>query len=237
MNRLRNCFATIAAFTLLSLSTDILCVRAVICQQSAAKECPLMSRKKKLRIGIYAGVFDPVHAGHIAFALQARHAASLDQIIFLPERRPRHKPSVEHYAHRVAMLKSALAPHPDLAVMEIVDRHFTVKRMLPMLQSLYPGAELVFLLGSDAFLSLPTWQYAERIMATCEFVVGMRAEDQKSLVEQSIGTWPIAPPSLMVFESFAPHISSSHIRRALRENRRRDTASVFKKVLDAYKHK
>lgn len=175
--------------------------------------------KQKLRTGVYAGVFDPVHAGHIAFALQAREAANLDQIIFLPERRPRHKPSVEHYAHRVAMLKSALALHPDLAVMEIVDRHFTVKRILPMLQALYPEAELVFLLGSDAFLSLPTWQYAERLMVSCEFVVGMRANDQKHLVEQSIGTWPIAPPALMIFESFAPHISSSSIREALRENR------------------
>jgi nicotinate (nicotinamide) nucleotide adenylyltransferase len=180
------------------------------------------SMRNKLRIGIYAGVFDPVHAGHVSFALQALQAGNLDQVIFMPERRPRQKPSVEHYAHRVAMLKSALAPHPDLAVMEVVDRHFSVKRMLPMLHYLFKDAEFVFLMGSDAFLALPLWQHAERLMQTCEFVVGMRSNDQKSLVEQSIGTWPTAPPSLMIFDSFSPDVSSARIRLALQKNQSTD---------------
>lgn len=40
------------------------------------------------RIGIYSGSFNPVHAGHIAFALQALESANLKTIYFLPERRP-----------------------------------------------------------------------------------------------------------------------------------------------------
>lgn len=175
--------------------------------------------KKKLRIGIYAGAFDPVHAGHVAFALQAKEAAGLDQIIFMPERRPYSKPSVEHYAHRIAMLKAALAPHADLAVMEVVDRHFTVRRMLPLLHSLFPGAEMVFLMGSDTFMAVPSWQNAERLMSTCEFIVGVRSEHQQAAVEGSLNKWQLAPQALMVFESFAPDISSSSIRQALRSNR------------------
>jgi nicotinate-nucleotide adenylyltransferase len=177
-----------------------------------------MSRDKQMRIGIYAGAFDPVHAGHVAFALQASEAARLDQVIFLPERRPRHKPGVEHYAHRVAMLKRALAPHPDLAVMEVVDRHFTVRRMLPMLQSLYPDAQLVMLMGSDTVAALPEWQYAERLMLEWEFVVGVRANHEHVEIERSVAGWNIAPPCLMVFDSFEPEMSSAHIRRAIQAN-------------------
>lgn len=176
------------------------------------------ARRGPLRVGIYGGAFDPVHAGHIAFALQAVEAARLDQVIFLPERRPRSKPGVEHYAHRVAMLKRALAPHPDLAVMEVVDRHFTVRRIHPLLQSLYPDAQFVMLMGSDTVAMLPQWQFAERLMLEWEFVVGVRAEHEHAQVERSVAGWNIAPPCLIVFDSFEPEISSSRIRNALQAN-------------------
>ena len=182
------------------------------------KGCPLKIKKRKLRIGIYAGAFNPVHAGHISFALQAKEASGLDQIIFLPERKPRHKPSVEHYAHRVAMLKAALAIHPDLAVMEVVDRHFTVHRMLPLLASLFPDADYVFLMGSDTFMALPNWTHADRLMQVSEFVVGIRSEHELSAVEHSVSAWKNAPNAVMIFNSFSPGISSSRIRQALRTN-------------------
>src|SRR5581483_3364510 len=86
------------------------------------------------RIGIYSGVFDPVHAGHIGFALQAVERAGLDKVYFLPERRPYHKQGVEHFGHRVAMLKRATRPHPALSVLELEDISFTVERTLPKLQ-------------------------------------------------------------------------------------------------------
>jgi nicotinate-nucleotide adenylyltransferase len=181
--------------------------------QRASHHRPALRRQ--LRIGVYAGAFDPVHAGHITFALQAKQAAHLDQIIFLPERRPRRKPSVEHYAHRVAMLKRALLPHPDLAVMEVVDRQLTVRRTVPMLQALYPGAQFVLLMGSDAVATVPEWQYAERVMLEWEFVVGVRSQHQHSEVEQAVSGWNIAPPCLMIFDSYEPEASSSRIRQAL----------------------
>jgi len=177
------------------------------------------SLKRPLRIGIYAGAFDPVHAGHVAFALQAVQSSALDQVVFMPERRPRSKPSVEHYAHRVAMLKAALAPHPNLAVMEVVDRHFTVRRILPLLQVTFPDAQLVLLMGSDTIDSLPLWPYVNRLLSAAELVVGLRADHNSEAVEALIADWPLQKPSnLVVFNSYAPDVSSSRIRQALRTN-------------------
>lgn len=173
---------------------------------------------KKLRIGIYAGAFDPVHAGHVAFALQALKAARLDQVVFLPERRPRTKPGVEHFAHRVAMLKAALAPHPDLAVMELVDKHFTVKRALPAIERVFPSAELVLLMGSDAALTMPRWTHANQLLKRSELVIGVRSHHQHKEVAKDISGWVVQPKSVVIFDSFAPHISSSKIRHALRTN-------------------
>lgn len=174
----------------------------------------------ELRIGIYAGAFDPVHTGHLAFALQALQAAQLDQIIFLPERRPRFKPGVEHYAHRVAMLKQALLPHQQsLAVMEMVDRHYTVARTLPQLQALFSSHRLVFLMGSDTALSLPSWPYAGRLLSSCELVVGVRSAHQSTAVSQAIDAWQQRPLEVTVVDSYAPDVSSSNIRQALRAGR------------------
>lgn len=174
--------------------------------------------KAKRRIGIYAGAFDPIHAGHVAFALQAIKTADLDQVVFMPERRPRYKPGVEHYAHRVAMIKAACKPHPDLSVIEVVDKHFTVKRTLGMLQSMFMNSELVLLMGSDTALSIPTWPQADQLLKSCELVVGVRSEHQHEEVERQVREWDVTPKALTIFDSFAPHVSSTQIREALRTN-------------------
>src|SRR3982751_4027627 len=109
------------------------------------------------RIGIYAGTFDPVHAGHIAFALQAMERADLDSLCFLPERRARTKQGVEHFGHRVAMLRRATQPHPKFSVLELDDVSFTVERTLPALYKRFPQTQLIFLFGSDAVEQLPNW--------------------------------------------------------------------------------
>src|SRR5207237_1081890 len=129
------------------------------------------------RIGIYSGSFDPVHAGHLSFALQAIEQAQLDAVYFLPERRPRNKQGVEHFGHRVAMLDKAVKPHRKLQVLELEDVSLTVASTLPRLLKRFPRAQLVFLMGSDVTQYLPTWPNAARLLQQVELVVGVRAAD------------------------------------------------------------
>jgi nicotinate-nucleotide adenylyltransferase len=168
------------------------------------------------RIGIYAGTFDPVHAGHITFALQALAAASLDKVYFLPERRPRGKHHVEHFAHRTAMLRRAAAPHPQFDVLELVDVSFSVERTLPKLQRQFKDGELVFLFGSDVLPGLQDWPQADRLLANNELVIGLRHQDDRDAARHIIETWPTPPKALTMFASFAPDVSSGRVREALR---------------------
>ncbi|MBC7546188.1 hypothetical protein H7171_00405 [Candidatus Saccharibacteria bacterium] len=172
---------------------------------------------RQKRIGIYAGVFDPVHAGHIAFGLQALQAAQLDKLYFVPERRPYYKSGVEHYAHRVGMLNKACAPHRKFGVVELSDMSLTIKRTLPQLRHRFAGAELVFIFGSDAIASLPMWPHAERFLQSTEFLIGVRSGHDTAAVSDMIRSWPTQPKKFSVIESYAPHVSSTSIREALRE--------------------
>lgn len=182
----------------------------------------------KSRIGIYAGTFDPVHGGHIAFALQAMERAGLDKLYFLPERRPRHKKGVEHFGHRVAMLQKAVRPHPKFAVLELDDSSFNIMRTLPKLQARFAGDQLVFLFGSDVIADLPTWPQAERLLEDSELVVGCRREDDPAIIRECINNWPLTPRVCMVFSSYAPEVSSGRVRDALRQ--RRSVRGLLKSV-------
>lgn len=169
------------------------------------------------RIGIYAGSFDPVHAGHIAFALQALDQAGLDEVVFLPERRPRYKPGVEHFAHRVAMIKRATKHYSRLSVLELADREFTVRRTWPQLQALFAGYELVFVAGSDVVLTMPDWPYAERMLNHCGLAVGVRSGHQADQILHILGGWTAKPHNLEIISSPASDVSSRRIRAALRD--------------------
>ena len=186
------------------------------------------------RIGIYAGSFNPVHAGHIAFALQALDAARLDKIYFLPERRPRYKTDVEHFGHRTAMLTRALKPYPEFDQLELVDISFTVERTLPQLKKRFKNAQLVFLLGSDVMPSVINWPKSEHLLEDSEFVVALRQGDDAEKLMDELSEWPVPPRNLIVFESFAPSVSASDVREALR---RRKSAKGLLKSVERYSNR
>lgn len=171
------------------------------------------------RLGIYAGSFDPVHAGHIAFALQSLQAAKLDGVYFLPERRPRNKSQVEHFGHRVAMLNRALKPYPEFEVMELVDVNFSIERTLPYLKGRFPEAELVFLFGSDVVPGLTGWPKADRLLKAGELVIGLRGPDDRQAIHKIVEGWSPQPKAVTVFDSYAPDVSSGKVREALRARR------------------
>jgi len=160
-----------------------------------------------MRVGIYAGSFDPIHAGHIGFALQALQKTSLDTVLFLPERHPRRKPGVTHYAHRMAMLKLALAAHPALDVLELPDRRFTVATSLPRLDRLYPADELFLLMGSDAVYGLGKWPLVDVLLRRAGLVIGMRGSDQEVTIRERLSVLPEKPVELHVLVSPAPIVS------------------------------
>ena len=101
----------------------------------------------KKRVGIFGGSFDPVHQGHLAFALAAASEASLERVHFLPEARPPRKPDITDLAHRVAMLHLAIRPYPQLEVLEQPDNQFSVANTVPRLEQHFAGSQIFLLLA------------------------------------------------------------------------------------------
>ena len=173
----------------------------------------------KQRIGIYSGTFDPVHAGHIAFALQAAKQAKLDKVYLTPERHPRGKHHVTHYAHRVAMVRRATRPYRQLDVLELEDKTFSVTRTLPRLKRRFPNATLVYLCGSDVVRHMKAWPNVGRLLSSAELCVGRRHDEDIQGLQEIVARLARPPLAYQIIESQAPGVSSSQVREALRQKR------------------
>ncbi len=161
------------------------------------------------KIGIFAGTFDPVHHGHIAFALAAAEHEQLEKVILLPERHPRNKVGITPFDDRLAMLELAARDYRNVEVLALPEDRFSVARTLPELHRRY-GAQLVLLIGSDVVPSLARWNDLAVLLSSVEFLVALRHGDEETVISKELyklGARFTCMPS--------PHqrLASSHIRQ------------------------
>jgi nicotinate-nucleotide adenylyltransferase len=171
------------------------------------------SGAKMVRVGIFAGAFDPVHRGHIAFALAAAARCQLDKVVLLPERSPRGKLGVSDFKHRLRMARLAVRPHRKLTVLALDDTQFTTDATLPQLSQRYPGAELVLLIGSDVARSFGfRWPGLERLLCAVELAISLRAGESAEDLQEFLGELKL-PVRAMFINGPHASVSASEVRQ------------------------
>ena len=124
-------------------------------------------------------------------ARAAQAAFALDHVVFVPAARPPHKPGqrLASGAHRTAMLRLALAGHPDWSVdtleLERSGPSYTIDtvRALPARLGLAPEAELFLLLGWDNLRGLERWREARALLALVQPIVVRRGPADPAVLE------------------------------------------------------
>jgi len=145
-----------------------------------------------LRVGVLGGTFDPVHRGHLALARAALDELGLDEVLFVPAGQPWRKEGriVAPAAHRLAMLRLALAGEPALRVETLeLDRpgpSYTADT-LEALRDARPDDELFFVAGEDALADLPNWLRPERILELATLAVARRVDVPQAAGESLSG--------------------------------------------------
>ncbi|MDI6712193.1 MAG: nicotinate-nucleotide adenylyltransferase [Anaerosomatales bacterium] len=136
--------------------------------------------RKKLRIGIMGGTFDPIHYGHLVTAEEALVQFNLDKVVFMPTGNPVRKThrEVTPAEHRYLMTVIATASNPDFEVSRMeVDRPgptYTVDTMLALRADLGPETDLFFITGADAVWEILTWKDSEVLADVCSFIAATR---------------------------------------------------------------
>jgi nicotinate-nucleotide adenylyltransferase len=167
----------------------------------------MSGQSKSRRLGIFGGTFDPVHVGHLAAAVEVRHALALDRVLLVVANVPWQKAgrALTPAEDRFAMVSAAVDGLEGIeASRSEIDRGgdtYTVDT----LEALHGDNDLFLIVGSDVAGLLPTWKRHEDLPALATLV----------LVERP-GRLPCPdPPGWRVERVTAPalDVSSSDLRR------------------------
>lgn len=120
------------------------------------------------------GTFDPPHAGHLAMAQVVAEHLQPDSLHFVPAHVPPHKVAVSAAGHRRAMLDLALQGSGWL----IDDRElrrplpsWTVDTLAELRQECGSAVPLVWVVGMDSLLALPTWKHWQQLTDLAHLLV------------------------------------------------------------------
>jgi nicotinate-nucleotide adenylyltransferase len=164
-----------------------------------------------LKLALFGGTFDPIHAAHLTVAREAADRFALHRVLFIPNAHPPHKGGTvtASYEDRVRMAELACAADPRFQVSRLeagAEKSFSILTIEKVRQNIDARDELCFLIGSDAFAELWSWYRWQDVIAAVEFLVVTRPGHDYT-----------TPPGARVsrLETLALPVSSSDIRAAL----------------------
>jgi nicotinate-nucleotide adenylyltransferase len=163
-----------------------------------------------LRLAIFGGTFDPVHRAHLAVAREASARFALDRVLFVPAARPPHKAGITHasYDDRVRMVDLACAGERVFEVSRLEEgtmRSYSIDT-IEKARRLFPGDELFFIIGADAFAEIGTWRRWQDVLEAVSFVVVSRPGHDYAIPTGS---------KVLRLDTLELPVSSSEIRRQL----------------------
>lgn len=184
-----------------------------------------------MRIAILGGTFDPIHNGHLAAAQAVAATFQVDEVHFVPAFSPPHKPTrgITSPFHRFAMVALATVSFDRFLTSTIevdaLEKRYTVETLESM-QQLYPGAELLFITGTDMYQEIETWKDYRRLFELAHLVIvnrpGFKFREDVApfqiLREQQTVSLPNRP-TVFYLPFVEQPISSTAIRNDRREGR------------------
>jgi nicotinate-nucleotide adenylyltransferase len=166
-----------------------------------------------VRLGILGGTFDPVHVGHVAAGVSARHVLGLDKVLFVVANAPWQKAGrrIATAEDRFDLVAAAVEGIDGLEASRLeIDRGGTTYTADTVNELVQPGNELFLIVGTDVADDLHTWDRVAEIRAHATLAIVTRP-----------GAAPVPMPGWRVEAVEMPllDISSTELRRWIAEGR------------------
>lgn len=167
------------------------------------------------RWGIFGGLFDPVHYGHIRLASHLARAAELDGILWVPAAQPPHKDKNQpaSFKDRLAMLRLALQDLPNMVISDIEAAAELSGYALDMVRAVkkrYPEPEFCFIMGADNVTDIVNWYHYDQLLSEIDVIAGSRGGVE-------MGPAGAGDSRLRCFEIEPTEMASSDIRGQIRD--------------------
>ncbi|HWH43210.1 MAG TPA: nicotinate (nicotinamide) nucleotide adenylyltransferase [Thermoleophilaceae bacterium] len=179
-----------------------------------------------MRIGVFGGVFNPPHLGHLVCAQEACAGLGLGLVVWVPAGTPPHReieddPGIEE---RLTMCEYAVSADERFRLSRVEadlgGRPGYMADTLPALAERAPGDDLVLILGGDQARRLPGWHDPERVLtAVAAIGVAEREGGEREDVLDAVRELPGARDKIEFFDMPRIGISSTLVRARARERR------------------
>jgi len=132
--------------------------------------------------GVFGGMFDPIHYGHLRTAHELYELLDLEAIAFVPAGDPPHRaPPLADSATRLAMVRAAVEDDTRFSVDDRELRRpgpsYTVLT-LEELRAERGDQPIVLIMGLDAFAGLDRWYRAQELIDFAHLVIAVRPGTQ-----------------------------------------------------------
>ena len=170
--------------------------------------------KKKIKIGILGGSFDPAHKGHLAISKEAKKRFDLKKIIWaITRKNPFKDESKTTLSKRINYCKKIIGSNSFIRVKfyeDIIKSNKTIDLINYLKKN--NGIEIYFLMGADNLINFHKWHKSKSISQKCNILVfdrhGYKKNSLKSKTFKSLNK-----DNLTFIEFKKVNISSSQLRK------------------------
>ncbi len=148
--------------------------------------------RKRKKVGIMGGTFDPIHTGHLILGESAYEQFGLDEVLFMPSGNPPHKQERKGGAtneQRTEMVRLAVSPNPHFAL-SLEEMHelgyIYTSKTLGRLKKKNPDTDYYFIMGADSLLYFDSWHEPDVISSLCTIVVAVRDHLSDQALDEKI---------------------------------------------------
>ena len=170
--------------------------------------------KKKIKIGILGGSFDPAHKGHLAISKEAKKRFDLKKIIWaITRKNPFKDESKTTLSKRINYCKKIIGSNSFIRVKfyeDIIKSNKTIDLINYIKKN--NGIEVYFIMGADNLINFHKWHKSKSISQKCNILVFDRhGYKKKSLKSKTFKA--LSNTTLKFIEFNKVNISSSQLRK------------------------
>lgn len=166
---------------------------------------------KTKKIGVLLGTFDPIHNGHLSIAEKVLEY-DIDEVIIFPSYDAPHKTITSSNLDRLTMCQKAVENKKNITCSSlIIDKKLGGYDMSVMnaIQANHMDSKLFYILGSDIYKNILSWQVINDLVTLCDFMVILREEDHLSMCQEISQQ---LPNKTHLITDHIKSISSTHIK-------------------------
>lgn len=180
----------------------------------------------KKKVGIMGGTFNPIHNGHLILGQTAFEQFGLDEVLFMPNKKPYYKKLSKNVTdeQRCDMVKLAISNNDAFRFSDIeVNREgvtYTVETLRILTQQ-NPDCEYYFIMGADSLFHFDSWKEAGEIVKMAVLLVATRDSMATFDIESQIEYLQSEFEDAKIQCLFSPslEISSNQLRKRCREGK------------------